>query len=659
MRSTRIVDSRHAVHGAAGLRRIAAVLVTGVFLSCDSSTGPAPSTIEIIGPAELHFDRLAARAVLDFTTTGDPKPIGWFTTDKTVATVEDGVVTATGDGTAYIIVTSGSAADSVLTTVSQVATDLLFISPPQHTVRDQPFTPPVQLAIVDAGGSPLGRSTEFVTVSLDAGGNDGLLIGTKTRAAVNGVATFADLSIDAAGISYHLEARATSIVARATSHPFDVVDAPDRIVARNNALQPIGLLIDGGGAAGPFNDLGRVTSDSIIDVVINQGPDNELIAFTQGRPPILVPAVWSSGTDTVDFAFPDPLSIPVTIWIVKGPFGSQQSRASFAVSTTSLIWNDERMGLGFSDVEMIDATGDPDAPALYDMVLCNQQSLAETTIGKRAGRINIYYVGTVDSGTDRGRACGGGDFIMMAERSGNELLSHEIGHLFGLGHVDNDPRFDRSNVMHSASNTRQYLTEGQVFRSHYHEFSALRITYGLRTDAPRTCGDFVMNVICPSLARRLFDDGFFPADESASPVTTWLLTTCTVGADPVVAPPRAPGAADVPELARAVEDGPPARIVREARASAVRRHAALRRRLYSGATFGLRTGALASLRQSLAGAAVEREMDEFREVWREAAVRGLGIAGSPDAARVLERVAAESGGRLAAAARRALAAMHR
>jgi hypothetical protein len=125
----------------------------------------------------------------------------------------------------------------------------------------------------------------------------------------------------------------------------------------------------------------------------------------------------------------------------------------------------------------------------------------------------------------------------MAEQSGHELLSHEIGHSFGLGHVDGDSRYDQTNVMHSASNVRQFLTEGQVFRSHYNSFSALRSLYAARTDAARNCADSSGSTTCPALERRLWPDGSFPSDEPLLQmdlqVARWLLADCDVGETPV------------------------------------------------------------------------------------------------------------------------------
>jgi hypothetical protein len=298
----------------------------------------------------------------------------------------------------------------------------------------------------------------------------------------------------------------------------------------------------------------------------------------------------------------------------------------------------------------VDATADPDAPAFNDLVLCNQQSQMIANIGKRAGRINIYYVGTVDGGTDRGRACGGADFTVMAERSGHELLAHEIGHLFGLGHVDTDPAFDRTNVMHSASSSRRYLTEGQVFRSHYKAFGALRATYDRRTDAARNCADGASDRDCPALDRRLFDDGGFPADP-LSTATAWLTRTCAIGAVGDEARLMAAPDADA-ALLDALDHEPD--LMHDIGTEAARRVAGIRARIAAGETFGLDDAVLAALQASLGSAPAQARAD-FLAGYREAAVRGLGVLGGRRALERLGVIAADAASPLAPAARRALA----
>ena len=146
---------------------------------------------------------------------------------------------------------------------------------------------------------------------------------------------------------------------------------------------------------------------------------------------------------------------------------------------------------------------------------CAKQSDIEADIGKTANRINIYYVDNVDGGTGRGQACRiGSDFVALGKNTGDELLSHELGHDFSLTHINGlSGNFNQTNVMHSASNTREYLTEAQVYRAHLDPDSALNFIYHARPgQITRNCNRDAFTNICPKIERRLWADGTFPAN---------------------------------------------------------------------------------------------------------------------------------------------------
>src|SRR6202011_6170305 len=67
----------------------------------------------------------------------------------------------------------------------------------------------------------LASSTASVTVAIGTNPSGGTLSGTLTRAAVSGVATFGNLSIDKPGIGYTLTAASTGLTG-ATSSTFDI-----------------------------------------------------------------------------------------------------------------------------------------------------------------------------------------------------------------------------------------------------------------------------------------------------------------------------------------------------------------------------------------------------------------------------------------------------
>ena len=276
-----------------------------------------------------------------------------------------------------------------------------------------------------------------------------------------------------------------------------------------------GLLVDGHDGSSPVNDDSHVTTSplrAVGELTATTAAPGEVVAFTNGRPVALLEnAPWTNNDgDVANVSFNTKIFIPVTVWIVKGPFDTQRQRAIDACVTTSAIWNSERMGMGFSPFQIIDATGDADASTYFDFD-CTMQAGLQNDIGETAGRINIYYVDTVDGGTGRGQACSiGSDFVAMGKSTNDELLVHELGHNFGLLHTNGQATFDQTNIMHSASSTRQFITEGQLFRAHLLPTSAINDTYNARPGLPtRTCGHNAASQQCPAINKRLWSDGTF------------------------------------------------------------------------------------------------------------------------------------------------------
>jgi len=86
---------------------------------------------------------------------------------------------------------------------------------------DQALSPAVQVTIEDAAGTPVSGTTDAVTLAIGTNPGGATLRGTTTVRAVNGVASFADLSIDRPGTGYTLVATAMSLTG-STSAAFDV-----------------------------------------------------------------------------------------------------------------------------------------------------------------------------------------------------------------------------------------------------------------------------------------------------------------------------------------------------------------------------------------------------------------------------------------------------
>ena len=97
---------------------------------------------------------------------------------------------------------------------------LAFIEQPASTVAGTAITPAVRVAARDSLGNTVTDFTGNVTISIASNPGGGTLSGAATVAAVAGVATFPNLSINKIGASYTLQAG--SGVFTATTAPFSV-----------------------------------------------------------------------------------------------------------------------------------------------------------------------------------------------------------------------------------------------------------------------------------------------------------------------------------------------------------------------------------------------------------------------------------------------------
>jgi subtilisin family serine protease len=134
--------------------------------------------------------------------------------------------TVSGVNPQMVTVPSGGTATTTFSvTCTTLATRFVFVVQPSNTLLPgRTISPPVQVAALDALGNVVSSFTGLVTIVIahDASllGNAHLL-GTTTVVPVNGVATFADLSIDQIGLGYTLGATASGLTG-VTSNPFNV-----------------------------------------------------------------------------------------------------------------------------------------------------------------------------------------------------------------------------------------------------------------------------------------------------------------------------------------------------------------------------------------------------------------------------------------------------
>src|SRR2546427_6587562 len=107
------------------------------------------------------------------------------------------------------------------------AVRLAFTVQPSNAAAGVAISPPVTVAIQDASGKTMTNATERVTVALGSGGT---LSGTTAVNAVNGVATFSDLSIQEARTEYTLTTSSGTLTG-ATSASFAIAPAAPARVA--------------------------------------------------------------------------------------------------------------------------------------------------------------------------------------------------------------------------------------------------------------------------------------------------------------------------------------------------------------------------------------------------------------------------------------------
>src|SRR5207237_6099871 len=128
-------------------------------------------------------------------------------------------------GTGYTL----TAADGTLTGATSAAFNvtagaahhLLFGQQPTSATAGQAISPAVTVRVVDALDNVVTTNTSSVTAAIGTNPGGSTLGGTLTVAAVGGVATFSDLSLNKAGTGYTLTA-ADGTLTGATSAAFTV-----------------------------------------------------------------------------------------------------------------------------------------------------------------------------------------------------------------------------------------------------------------------------------------------------------------------------------------------------------------------------------------------------------------------------------------------------
>lgn len=234
-----ITATIEGLSGAAQVTVVEAAVAT-VTVSPPTSSIAAGTTVQL--SAVLRDDQgnvLTGRAVT------------WSTSDGLRASVSNtGLVRGLlPGGPVTILATSeGRSGSAQVTVTPALPSQVAFLVQPTTVMAGQVITPPVQVEIQNILGGRVTTSSATVTLSLADNPGSATLGGTVSVAAVNGVATFSNLSLNRPGQGYRLAA-ASSGLTGATSSAFNVI-----------AGAPVSLrFVDQPGDARAGSDIGPVS----------------------------------------------------------------------------------------------------------------------------------------------------------------------------------------------------------------------------------------------------------------------------------------------------------------------------------------------------------------------------------------------------------------
>ena len=162
-------------------------------------------TAELIGPAATlqgNTTVSTTNGVATFTNLAIVGPAGSYTINFTGADL-------VGVTSSPVQITVGSPAK------------LAFTTEPSDVAAGAAITPAIQVTVQDAQGQRVTTATNPVTLSLSTNPGGATLGGVLTTNAVNGVATFSNVTLNRAGSGYVLRAASTGLTG-ATSTAFDV-----------------------------------------------------------------------------------------------------------------------------------------------------------------------------------------------------------------------------------------------------------------------------------------------------------------------------------------------------------------------------------------------------------------------------------------------------
>jgi hypothetical protein len=174
-------------------------------------TVPPDVTVEATGPngATVNYGAISASddsglvRIFASQDSGTVFPVG-----KTIVTVN-------------AFDPAGNETTGTFAVVVQAPTQLAFVAQPSDSTAGVAINPAITVEVLDQFGNLIVGDSSQVTIAIGSNPGGGTLSGTQTVAAIAGVATFNDLSIDKSGMGYTLGASDGSLGA-ATSSSFTI-----------------------------------------------------------------------------------------------------------------------------------------------------------------------------------------------------------------------------------------------------------------------------------------------------------------------------------------------------------------------------------------------------------------------------------------------------
>src|SRR5205823_13305274 len=204
--------------------------------------GGASSTVVVTG----NSGNTPQTATLAISTNAATTPVGTSTFNVNGALGGGGCTgSAPSPGTGTLVVFGA-------------ANHLAFLQQPTNRAAGASISPAVTVRVLDSGDRLVANSTALIGMAIGTNPSTGTLSGTTPVNAVNGVATFSNLSIDKIGTGYTLQATSSGLTS-ATSNPFNItVGAATQVRVETAA--------DGSGTVVPAQNINSGSSITVFSI---------------------------------------------------------------------------------------------------------------------------------------------------------------------------------------------------------------------------------------------------------------------------------------------------------------------------------------------------------------------------------------------------------